>query len=295
MAAPITGYANSPMPAKSISVEITNNPEASVYADLLIQINPESVEYTVFNDTNGQLFDIYYDSPIAQYTENGFASFTFHYLGSVSNIVLASNSNSPYYLYADFTRIANDDTQFNNVLANYHIIKIVLLDKSGNILKISDALDINPKKPGYFVGTLHYDANSGYANAGYFERSGFMVFFNFLLIFIFFVPIIPMIIISIVVELVTALPFKIKPVWKILVVNIITQIILVAFMSFCSLPYIQTLIIIEVFVYISEFGAYTLLFKNISKLKLALYTVTANTVSLAIGILLNTYELLSRL
>ncbi|MDR0294669.1 MAG: hypothetical protein LBH91_00515 [Prevotellaceae bacterium] len=281
------------MPAKSITAEITNNPEASVYADLLIQINPESAEYTDFNESNGQLFDISYNSAIAQYAENGFASFTFHYLGSASNIVLSSNANGSDYLYADFTRIANDDSQFNNISANYHVMKIALLDKSGNILKISDVLDINPKKTGYFTGHLYYDANSGEAKAGYFERSAFFgVFYLFLILFI---PIVFPIIISIAIELVIALPFRIKPVRKVLIMNIITQIILVVFMSFCRLPYIQTLIIIEIFVYLSEFGAYTLLFKNISKLRLMLYTIFANTASLAIGILLNTYELLSRL
>jgi hypothetical protein len=101
--------------------------------------------------------------------------------------------------------------------------------------------------------------------------------------------------VSITTETLLALSFEIKPIRKIIAVNALTQIGLISFIRFSGIPYTTALIIGEVFVYLFEFGVYCLIFKNVSKLKLALYTVTANTVSLAVGLLLNTFRVLEGL
>ncbi|MCL2817192.1 MAG: hypothetical protein FWD39_02245 [Clostridiales bacterium] len=285
MLMPLTAQANSSAPANSIYLAITNKPEAAVHADILIKIGPGDAEYVDFNSANGEKFGIAADSQIAMYNEDGYMSFTFHYLDSASEMMLKTiggiDGNIIYYFSARHADVYADNTQFDNLLANYHVLKIALLDEHGNILCVSGKADINPQNRGYFVGRIDYNADNGRIHV-YYSGNGLVI-----LLYIFFLGFaILRMAFSIAVETLVAIPFKIRPLWKIISVNAVTQIILIIFMAFSKLPYIQTLIIIEVFVYLAEFGAYTLLFKNIPKLKLLLYTVVANTASLLLGLLL---------
>ena len=89
---------------------------------------------------------------------------------------------------------------------------------------------------------------------------------------------------SVGIETLIAIPFKLRPLWKVSLVNLLTQIILIVFMRCSDIPYLTALIIGEAYVYISEFVAYSYLYK-IPKWKLAVYTVVANTFTLALGII----------
>jgi len=284
----IAAYANSPVPPNHVSVKITDIPDNAVFADMLIQISPKCLEYIDFNVANGLRYGITNDSPIAIYNEDGFMSFTFHFKDSANSITLEIPSESAVYAreyyFSTFADTGADDTQYRNILKNYHIIKIALLDGHGNILCISDEVDIKPNRVSYLF-SVKYNATDGIIEADIFESPWMIIGVIFLTI-----SVILRVALSITIETVIAIPFKVKPRWKIIFVNAVTQIILIVFITLSDLSYIQALILIELFVYLFEFTAYTLLFKNISKPKLALYTVTANTASLIIGILLNIYR-----
>ncbi len=53
------------------------------------------------------------------------------------------------------------------------------------------------------------------------------------------------------------------------------------------------MIVGEIFVFAIEFLAYILLFKRISKARIALYTAVANAASLAAGLIFNHFHLLA--
>jgi len=256
---------------------------------MLIKIDPDCFEYIDFDSSNGIKYGIPSYSPIAMYNEDGFMSFTFHYQGSISNMILETRGSASerLYYYADFTYDKINSDQFRNVRDNYHIIKIALLDRDGNVLSISDEFDVNPKSPNVFLGAVKYNAEKNLIETDYLISAWSVLFYIF-----FMVSVVIRIAVSITVEAVIAIPFKIMPIWKIVLTNLATQIILVLFMTFCRLPYIQNLIIIETFVYFSEFAVFSIIFKNTSKIKLALYTFVANTASLTIGLLLNLYSAL---
>jgi fluoride ion exporter CrcB/FEX len=284
-------YANAPPPPDYILLELSNLPENAVYADMLIQINPNRAEYVEFNPANGDKYGIDADSPIAVYNENGFMSFTFRYRRSVSDMSLELDSHG--FAYARFANEksvgSSNNEQFANIISNYNIIKVVLLDEHGNILSVSSEVNINPQRFNYFGGLVRYNAANNHIRAD--------VYTSYWGIFIaIFIGISAMlrIAVSVAIETVLAIPFKIKPKWKIVCVNIGTQMLLILFMIFSNVPYLQALLISEAFVYISEYGIYTQLFKEIPKRKLALYTVAANTASLVIGVLLNAYRFFER-
>ncbi|MCL1866117.1 MAG: hypothetical protein FWF82_01765 [Oscillospiraceae bacterium] len=291
----VTVYANSAPPPPCILLIVKNVPEDAVYADMLIKINPDSSEYVDFNSVNGELFEIPDDSPIALFNQDGFMSFTFHYKDSLSEMspqMYSSWHNGD--VFAMFTGEGENSESYNqlyDIEENYHIIKIALFDEGGNIISISNEIDIKPRTVwNYFNSEIIYDAADNHASVIK-ETNAYVILFGMFISGFAFIRIA----LSVATEAAIAIPFKIKPVRKIIAVNLITQIILISFMRFSGIPYIKALIIGEAFVYIFEFICYMAIFKNTSKIKLAVYTVTANTVSLGVGILLNVFRVLERL
>ena len=78
----------------------------------------------------------------------------------------------------------------------------------------------------------------------------------------------------------------------ILVVNICSQIIMRSLYLILPFTYLIETIILEVCVYTSEFLIYKRHFKDTSAIKIIGYTITANTLSLLLGIFLDCYILI---
>jgi len=251
-----------------------------MFVDLLIQISEQSIEYTPFNKDNGQRFQIGEHSQIVSYNTDGFQSFTFHFSESASDFHINKTAGS--------VRFGHENDQFQTLLDKYHIIKIALLDSDGNIVKISDSVDINPKKPGFFMGDITYDAASGSVDAPYYNSP-----FAFLFYIFTGISVLIRMSISSSVETLIAIPFKLRPVRRVFAVNIITQPFLVIFMSLCTLPYVWSLLIAEAAVYFAEFNILGYLYKGISTRRLALFVTIANTISLIVGLVVNSYNIIA--
>jgi hypothetical protein len=92
---------------------------------------------------------------------------------------------------------------------------------------------------------------------------------------------------SVIIELLIAVLFSLNRKGIILLTNLITQLGMTTVMSFTFLPYIQMLIIMEAIIYISEFAIYKLEYNEVKTKTILLYTITANTASLLLGLLFN--------
>lgn len=152
-----------------------------------------------------------------------------------------------------------------------------MLDENGNILKISKEISIISQTKNRFARAVNYNANGDVSSI----RFEYTYNQNYI------ISVFLRMLISVTTETLIAILFKIKPLYKIIIVNIITQVALIAFVLFSGLPYATTMIIGEIVVYTSEYLAYIMMFKSVSKSKLAIYTMTANTATLLLGLLFN--------
>jgi len=262
---PFQVSANGPPPPHAVDCEIINMPEHTTHIDLLIQINENDEEYVDFNTNNGKILGVSEQSAIVMYNQDGFASFTFHFADAS---------------YKGF-RFAGSDDQYEILREKYHIIKVALIDKDGNILQISDSVDINPPdRTGFFMGRITYDAAANTIDAPYYDSP----MGNLLMALSLFFSLVFRMLLSSTIETTIAIPFNLRPAGKIFAINMVTQIFLNIFMAVCSLPYIWGLIIGEAAVYVSEFYIFKRLYRHIPVRRLAIFVVTANTVSLIIGL-----------
>ena len=271
---PVTVYANSPPPPSYFYVEVANPPENAVFVDILIEIDAQSDGYTAFNTENGRRHGITAESEIAEYNQDGYMSLAYHYDGVWAESQLG---------YVSLFEMYPSTLSLDKITKT---LKIALLDREGNIIQTSRPIDITP--PGkQFARTLIYDANEALTEIGFevFYRSS--IFF----LFSFFGVIIGRMLLSVGVETLIAIPFAIRPLRKIILVNCITQIALITFMSFSGLTYITALIIGEIFVYLSECAAYMMMFKSVTKTKIIVYTAVANTATLIMGLLMNSFHI----
>lgn len=287
---PLTVSANSPPPVRIIGVRVFEKPVDCVYVDLLIKIDSEDENYIALNSGYCEKLGFDENSEIVQYSKNGYASYTFHFLDAVSDntLVKKESSDGSAFYDAEFAKYYITDTGFSSTALSrlrngYSNMKLVLLDAQGGIIQISDRFDIGSSSHSTRGGVIyHAETNTIEVNeyVGSFVR--FLQSIMTLLLIALF-----RFIFSIGTETLIAAAFKLKPYWKIVTVNLITQLILTIAMAFSSYDYWITVIALEVFVYLSEFAIYSMLYKNFSKTRILLYTVIANTASLGFGLLLN--------
>jgi len=281
-----TVIANGPPPPNSLSVHISKYSSECSYADILIKLSDNDSNYVAFNSNYGEDLDISPSSEIVQYNEDGFMSYTFHFNGAISE----SKMNEDGFINRNITdehtsknifAYSDSGPAYNDFISDHYQLKIVLLDINGSILQTSNEVSVKAGITSYFVGRIIYDAEQNIAKAE--MRTNMLAIMFWLPLLIAF-----RIFVSTGLEILAAIPFKIKPKRKIFVVNLITQFILtIVILAGLIKPYWLAVLIMEVFVYSSEYFAYTKLFKDISNKKLLIYTVVANTTSLLIGLLLN--------
>lgn len=288
-ALPVSVSANSPGPAVHLTVVFSNLPENAVYADILIKIQESDPNYVAFQP-NEFADDVQDAQELVNYSVDGFRSFTYHYKDAMSNMKL-----EPYYddlYYADFcngSEFHNFLTQYEDLRKNYSDVKVVLLDKDFQILVVSgDSQSLKDGKIATFDGQLSYDAASDRLEADTrMSYSGlFFLIMGILLVVLF-------IFLSVGTEVVTALLFRLrgKRLVAIVIVNACTQITMRILYLALPFTYLLETIILEVLVYSAEFIVYKKRFKDVSTAKILAYTVTANTASLLLGILLDCYIL----
>lgn len=274
-------YADSPAPPSYFYSYITNMDSHVKYTDILVKISKSSKYYTDLNASNANAYGFNRSTSIVAYNQNGYMSISFHCKNVRST---PSSFQAELGMCGD---IELDDVN-NPISSITDSIKIALLDKDGNVLKVSDAASVMPIDKHTFPRTVRWDARSAAPTIEflpyYHGYSGKALPLLIILAFLIRMAI------STAIEALIAVPFKIRPLRKIVAVNIVTQILLFAFIEFGGMGYTNAVIVGEIFVFVIEFVAYIFLFRHISKSKLALYTVIANSASLAVGMIFNYFH-----
>ena len=270
-------HANAPAPPGYFYIGVTNAGPDVKYADVLIKMSKSSESYTDWNSSNASVYGFSRSAPIIAYDQDGYRSVSFH--GKNVRSIPNAAASGP----GSIVELGDANTPISSITDS---IRIALLDGSGNILKISDAVSVMPADGGTFPCKVEYDAGGAAPTVSFtnFYRGSFSA--ASLLAFLIRMAI------SISIEALIAVPFKIRPLRKIVAVNAITQILLFVFIESGQLNYTSAVIVGEIFVFAIEFLAYILLFKRISKARIALYTAVANAASLAAGLIFNHFHLL---
>ena len=267
--------ANSPAPAFDLPLWVEGKlSEGAVYADLLAPL-PEGDEwYTPLDQLHAAARGWDENTPIVQYKEDGFVSLTFHMKDSCLTEPLAQAESGPLY-FVDWWSF-DELRLFQRKCPQ---MKAALLDEDGNILLLTDAADIASQgRSGYMIG-LWLDAGAGTLEASWYtghvsapsSPAGHIL----------------RILLSVAAEVLLALAFRIPKVWKVALVNLGTQAFLTAFMLLMPLSYPLLVLIGEAVVYTAEFGLYRLLYRSLSWKRVLAYTLAANTVTLAAGLVID--------
>ena len=89
--------------------------------------------------------------------------------------------------------------------------------------------------------------------------------------------------ITIVLELVIAFIFRLKPVWWVIPVNLVSNLVfnllLIVFCYIMEMSYIGYILVGEIIVILLEYLIYTRIYQTTSRKRLLIYSVAANTVS----------------
>ena len=161
-------------------------------------------------------------------------------------------------------------------------IRLALLDEKGNILQISRTFSVKSQFIfEYQYNTFHYDAGEDVLERDTRFNTSAMILFAFLSI--------AGLILTCFLENTIALPFGL---WKgygklILRTNILSQILMrllhVLLYGWIFNRYVFTVVVLEILVYSGEFLFYRKKIKDVSWKRILWYTITANTVSLAVS------------
>ena len=280
-------FANAPMPADHLTVVLSNLPDDAVYVDLLVKINQDDPNFVDFQ-SNNYSDSVSKSSEIVSYSDGSFYSFTFHYKNSKSNIKIEHYYDNLYYVdfcngldYQDYL------TQYESLRNHYRDVKVALLDKEFNIIVVSEAIQL-PKENNLYVfdGEIYFDFNTNSLDFDTRINPYFVVFGGFFSILIMLMSIGTETVISLL------FGFRGRQTLTILIVNICSQIIMRLLYLVLPFTYLIETIILEVCVYTAEFFIYKKYFKGTSVIKLVGYTLTANTLSLLLGIFLDCYILI---
>lgn len=280
-------FANAPMPADHLTVVLSNLPDDAVYVDLLVKINQDDPNFMDFQ-SNNYSDSVSKSSEIVSYSDGSFYSFTFHYKNSKSNIKIEHYYDDLYYV--DFCNGLNYQdylTQYESLRNHYRDVKVALLDKDFNIIVVSESIQL-PKENNAFVfdGKICFDFNTNSLDFDTRINPYFVVIGGFFSILIMLMSIGTETVISLL------FGFRGRQTLTILIVNICSQIIMRLLYLVLPFTYLIETIILEVCVYTAEFFIYKKYFKGTSVIKLVGYTLTANTLSLLLGIFLDCYILI---
>jgi hypothetical protein len=148
-----TATASHPPTPQYMAIRIENLPENAVFADILIRIDERDPNFTAVNVDNLALFGLDVSAEIVGFNDNGFMSFTFHYIDASAEIYF---SESRRFFWAQAVRFGFGEkegfrTQFHNLLENYPNMKIALLDYYGNVLSVSSEFSLPSPRRGVWI------------------------------------------------------------------------------------------------------------------------------------------------
>lgn len=268
-ALPLAAHANGPVPMPELHFVLDNLPEGTAYVDLAVKAPKDQITDLAQQPPVG----LSEDCPLVRGEYDGYVSYTFRVRDARSDIVPDEHNTVSF--------------AHENEIPQWGKVCLVMADAQGEILKISQPFDIEPK--GLFENSLNYfeyDANSDSLLMDTYFSIWICLFY--IIISLFGMAF------TCGVEWGIGLLFRITAAngGTILKTNACSQTAMrILFLLLYSLipQYVLVMVLLEILVYIGEFLVYQKYMYGVSKTKCLWYVFTANTASLLLGLLLNLY------
>lgn len=279
---PITASANSPAPSPVCVFGLSNLPQGTVYVDLLIPLDSTDFNYVALVEEN-LTEGISVDSEIVAFHQDGFCSYTFHYRDAKSVIRVDAKGKVLFFstdlLDYDAPRYGHQQWVYEN-----EQIRLAMLDAQGNILKLSPVLTLRPREfSSYMLGNFNYNAEAEV----FVVESAVSTMAGLIYFFLCGVALV----LTVILESLLAVPFRLRMYSPLIRrTNVVSQVLMhacyILLYRFLFWKYTLATLVLEVLVYAGEFLFYRWKMADVSWKRCLLYTVTANTVSLLVGMLL---------
>lgn len=124
-----------------------NMPEGTAYIDMLIPLSTENVEFSSFNNANGEKYNILPNSEISTYEQDGFVSYTFHTESARASLAPFTMNENKEALFVEY--LADDEgydkggfLEIDEFGERYKKAKFAYLDSDGNVLAVTNEIDI---------------------------------------------------------------------------------------------------------------------------------------------------------
>lgn len=279
---PVTVSANSPPPSFWYSVQLENLPEGTVYVDMLIPLETSDPFYSELEENNlPAAFSK--SAEIAVYCEDGFRSYTLHYVGARS-VMRVSKDNRVFFFTDGLNELGSVGYDHMQEIQDRGQMRLAMLDESGNILQVSSVLVLKSRNAlASLSGVFAYDALTDEFEIGH-DNHPLNGVFYFILAF-------SGLVLTCIVEYLVAIPFDL---WKyygrtIVLVNVASQIFMhllfILLYGVLFWRYSFAVLALEILVYAGEFLYYRRKMFDVPLGKCIGFTVTANTASLICGVL----------
>lgn len=277
-------YANGPMPASNLVVEVINFPDQAVYVDLLIRMDLSDQHYVAFNESIGKTYGIKRESEIVSYHEDGYLSYSFHFSNASCELALEKDKINVF---------ADDYDDFNYIYDELRYFKVAILDSNGSIIAMSKEYKLREISDTYLVdGVITYDVSQNVVTGidNYEGIKGLIKNLSFIFIFFLIMWVAPLII-TMAIETWIARIYKFKSIFKITFLNFVSNLSLsfyIILVQRVNINYVSAVISGEILVYVFEYLClYKIYHKTISRRRIAQFTVVANTASLLLTLLFN--------
>ena len=264
---PFSVYANGPAPSPELCFYVHNLPEGTANVDLAVLAPADEMVDLAQEPPEG----VKADSPLARGQYGKFVSYSFRVRYAKSTIV-PDERNCVLFGHA-------------GAIPGWGQIRLIMADRNGEVLKISDSFRITPRNLfDYSLNTFDYDAATDTLEMETAHSS---------LAFILYVLVsLAGLVLTCFCEWLVGGAFKLTAVHGklIIIVNVVSQIVMrVLFVILYSMipQYWLIMMLLELLVYAGEFVAYCRIAWYMPTRKWLVYVLTANTVSLIVGAVLN--------
>lgn len=266
---PLNAFANGPAPMPELYFKLSNLPEGTAYVDLAVCAPESEITELAQEPPEG----VPHDSPLVRGEHEGYVSYSFR-VRHASSAIVQDSQGCVHFSHSE-------------EIPQWGKVRLVMADSQGEILKISQSFDILPK--GLFEFSLNWFEYDG-------QNDSLQMDTHVSPIAWFFYIVISLvgILLTCGVEWGVAAIFRFTLAYSkiILLTNVCSQIVMrILFLILYSLMprYVLVMALLEMLVYSGEFVVYQMTLHGFSTKKRLLYVLTANTVSLVVGLLLNLY------
>ncbi len=273
--------ANAPAPRFNFDIRVTNAPEGAYAVDFLVpgDLIPDGI-FTELNREGLGEAGFPEDCELALYDRDGYVSWLTHAEGARPQGILKEAEGFLYvWQYSEaYDLITRSDTD----------VRLALVDAGGGILCVSEPFSPAKSTPRHYYGDITYDAASGAVEAPQpadASKDGDPMADKIIYSFVIVLMLMILAVVTMLIELGIAALFRLKPVWHVLWVNLISNLVFnTSLLYFCwlrypPLPYVPFVAAGEAAVMLIEFLIYTRIYRERKAGVLLVYSVVANLVS----------------